>query len=223
MFPVLAKDSATPAKATKGDLTNGSDWTETDVLIFQGENPVAFDNDLIGRLLVKLPEAREKGYYSFEVTFELDENGLLDVAVKNLKNDEIWKTEVVCDVRASQKQIDESARALQGAMAGAPKADTAVGPLPASGAVDYLDLPKPPSRPARPAAPELVPPPDQTPPDFKAVARRSYKMLGQLSEAEGAELRAAYLAFVAAVERDADDVEDLGDALDDVFHQFRKR
>jgi molecular chaperone DnaK len=226
MVPILAKDSAIPSKATKDNFINGGPWTNIDILIFQGENPVAFDNDLIGKLPIALPEARERGYYNFEVTFELDENGLLDVAVKCLNDQQIWKTEVVCNVRASREQIDASARALQDAMAGARNPDAGAGPvgdLPTPPGAGYGDLPKPPKPAARPAEPELVPPPDRTPAEFKTLARRSYKMLAELSTADGAELRAAYLAFVAAVEKDADDVEDRGDDLDDAFRPLRKR
>ena len=46
-------------------------------LIFQGELDTVFDNTLIGKLPIPLPEARESGYWQFEVTFKLDGNGLL--------------------------------------------------------------------------------------------------------------------------------------------------
>jgi hypothetical protein len=46
-------------------------------------------------------------------------------------------------------------------------------------------------------------------------------MLDQLPPAESTRLLAAYNAFVTAVRDGSPDVEELGDALDDLFHQLR--
>jgi hypothetical protein len=81
-------------------------------------------------------------------------------------------------------------------------------------------LPTPPRRPPPgPAAP--LPPPAGTPDEFKAIVRRSYKLIVQLGPAAPGRLVAAYEAFVTAVPAGSDDVEALGDALDDVYHEAR--
>ncbi|ONI77970.1 hypothetical protein ALI144C_31725 [Actinosynnema sp. ALI-1.44] len=221
--PILPKDSRIPGGQTRGDFTNGGNATNIDVMIFQGENPVAFENDLIGKLPIVLPEPKERGYYQFEVTFDLDSNGLLGVGVKCLNDNQIWQTQVQCDVRATAAQIERSAELLNEAMPARPVEQAAGLPLPPT----VGSLPKPPgaATPATPAtpppAPALPPPPAATPDEFKSFARRSFKLIGQLQAEDRATLTAAYTKFVAAVEAGSEDVEDLGDELIDVFHKLR--
>ncbi|GAA0961061.1 Hsp70 family protein [Virgisporangium aurantiacum] len=199
-IPILAKESRLPAEVTDDNFINGERFTEVDVLIYQGERPVAIENDLIGRLPIKLPEARERGYYRFSVTFALDVHGLLNVAVKCLNDGQIWKTDLQCDLRAGREQIEQSARHLESVRAGDD------------------DLPEPPRR----AAP-IEPPPDTVPDEYRRIASRAHELLGKLDAAERAELGAAYTAFVSAVTANSPDVDDLGDELTDVFYRVRPR
>jgi molecular chaperone DnaK len=215
--PILPKDSRIPGSETNDNFVNGSSAKELVVRIFQGENPVAYENDLIGKLPIELPEAREQGYYRFGVTFAIDESGLLSVAVKCLNDNQVWQTQLQCDVRATQAQIESSAIHLEQAMA---RPDGGL-PEPPS-ATDVRDgLPKPPSASVQDVPASLPPPPEQTPDEFKTVARRSYKLVPQLPEPRQAELASAYLAFVIAVRNGSDEVESLGDKLSDVFYQYR--
>ncbi|ANZ41014.1 hypothetical protein BBK82_38580 [Lentzea guizhouensis] len=120
-IPILPKDSRIPGSNTRDNFINGGPSTTLDVLIFQGEHPVAFENDLIGKLPIHLPEARERGYYRFEVTFGIDQNGLLGAAVKCLNDNQVWQTEVQCNVRASRQEIERTAHHIGTVMAGLPK------------------------------------------------------------------------------------------------------
>jgi molecular chaperone DnaK len=120
-IPILPKDSRIPGEQARDNFINGGPYTSVDVLIFQGEHPVAFENDLIGKLPIQLPEARERGYYRFEVTFTIDENGLLGAAVRCLNDDQVWRTELQCDVRASRQAIERGAAHIDAVMAGLPQ------------------------------------------------------------------------------------------------------
>ncbi|MGD9526063.1 MAG: hypothetical protein AB7V44_04675, partial [Pseudonocardia sp.] len=76
--------------------------------------------------------------------------------------------------------------------------------------------------PPAPPDPGVLPdPPAETPAEFRAVARRSFKLIAQLEAADGARLAGAYRAFVAAVQQGSDDVEDLGDQLTDLFYELK--
>jgi len=225
-IPILPKDSRIPGAQTQGGFVNGGGAKVIHVLIFQGENPIAFENDLIGKLPIVLPEAREEGYYRFEVSFSLDADGLLKVEVKCLNDGQIWNTDLQCDVRASREQIEHSAAHIGEVMAQRAKETNG------AGAVDLSDLPPPPGRdlpkpPGQPAAtqrPAPLPAPAEVqgiPDEFKSVVRRSFKLVEQLPPADRAKLAAAYTAFIAAVRTESPDVEDLGDALSDLFYQLR--
>lgn len=222
MARILRKDSRIPIEVTQDHFINagGSKWI--DVMIFQGESERAWDNALIGRLPIELPEERERGYYKFAVTFALDVHGLLGVQVRCLNDDQIWKTDVQCSVRSTSAQIEQSSKHLDEVEAGgsdaAEEPDTRV--------VDE-SVPPPPGRlpppPPRVAAPEPTPPPPpgDTPVEFRSTLRRVYKLLPQLEAPERTRLTAKYLEVLAAVRDDSPDLEDLHDDLYDLFRASR--
>lgn len=219
-FPIIPKESRIPTEKTQGGFKNGGPAQEIPVMIFQGEDPVAFNNTLIGKLPLLLPEPREEGYYKFEVTFILNADGLLSVTVKEIKLQKDWKTELQCNVRATKEQIDSSAEHLKEVMAtGEPAAESAVavGELPKPPSTE--PLPQPPKPAATGAATTAIPePPANTPEQFKSIARRSFKLVSQLPDSEKrTKLLAAYMAFVQAVQAQSPNIDDLGDILDDTY------
>jgi molecular chaperone DnaK len=220
--PILPKDSRIPSSQTDDNFVNGGPVKQLVVRIFQGENPVAYENNLIGKVPIDLPEAREQGYYRFAVTFSIDESGLLAVAVRCLNDDQVWRTQLQCDVRATREEIEQRSKDLAKVMAGRP---TGLPEPPGSEHDVREGLPTPPGAAAttREAteADTLPPPPENTPDEFKSLARRSYKLASQLPAQRRAELASAYLTFVIAVQNDSAEVEDLGDKLSDVFYRYK--
>jgi hypothetical protein len=58
--------------------------------------------------------------------------------------------------------------------------------------------------------------------EFRSIARRCFYLLGQpLDSAKKLRLQEAYFEFVAAVNNGADNLEKLGDALDDVYLELK--
>lgn len=232
--PIIPKESKLPAKQSLDGFTNGGSTDRVEVLIFQGEEPVAFNNTLIGKLPIPLPEVREQGYYQFEITFTLDNDGLLHVAVKELRSQKDWATQIQCAVRSDEKEIDKSAREVASSLASRPGL-----PTPANSArskpFNSANLPKPPAgrpvpsaqpvqpvQPEPPAPPAVPKPPENTPEQFKSIVRRSYKQINQLpSSPERDALLAAYQTFVQAVETSSPDLIDLGDDLEDAYLETR--
>jgi molecular chaperone DnaK len=213
---LIPKESRIPAEKMEGGFVNAGPSRAVDVLIFQGEKDIAFDNTLIGKLPIPLPEPKERGYWRFEVTFQLDANGLLHVMVKRLNDNETFHADVQCGVRSSSGRIEEGATHLAQVMAS--------GDAP----VSMADIPEPPPPPpplaSRPSPPPTASsdgtpePPVETPEEFRSITRRSYKLLQQpMDAAKRAQLADAYNAFDAGVKSGAADLEGLGDALADVY------
>ena len=73
-----------PISETRGGYTNPGPYEYIDVLVYQGEGEYAFDNTLIGMLKIGPMELKPEGHHQFEVTFTLDENGLLSMAVHHI-------------------------------------------------------------------------------------------------------------------------------------------
>jgi molecular chaperone DnaK len=194
---VMPKDSRIPGSATQ-HYTNAGPFTELDIMVFQGEQPAAFDNDLVGSVPINFPEPRPRGHWDLAVTFGLTIDGLLRADVKCVNNGDSWQAELHCGVQADSAAIEESARRAGKTMA--PR------------------MPPPPRPPLKADAP---PPPDGTPEQFRSIARRSYKKLGTLDGDKRTLLLDAYLAFVAAVNESGPDIEGPGDALEEAYLEVR--
>jgi molecular chaperone DnaK (HSP70) len=198
-----------------------------DVLIYQGEDRIAFNNTLIGKLPIPLPEPKPGGYWKFAVTFGLDNDGLLKVIVKRLNDDQSFRADVQCAVRSSRAHIEEGATHLAQVMAvpEVPPPPPPPSPVPAAARREAAAVPAADAGAPAPAAGPPVsaavssPPPETTPEEFRSIARRSYKLLQQpMDAAKQQRLRTAYDKFVAAVAAGGGaGVEDLGDELGDAY------
>jgi molecular chaperone DnaK len=231
---IIPKESRIPAEVTRDEYVNAGPSRSIDVLIYQGEDDVAFNNALIGKLPIPLPEPKERGYWKFAVTFALDNDGILSILVKRLNDNQTFPLKVQCSVRSPKAHIEEGATHLTQVMAvDATGDDAGMGAPPPPPPAPKRQEPRPEPRPAAAAPPPEprpeaaapsspaaapVPPPPGTPDEFRSLARRSYKLLDQPLGSEARDrLLTAYNAFVEAVNLNAPNVEELGDALADVY------
>ena len=213
--PIIPKETRIPAEHTESGFTNRGPSNAVDVLIYQGEDKIAFNNTLIGKLPIPLPEPKPGGYWKFAVTFGLDNDGLLQVIVKRLNDEQSFKANVQCAVRSSRARIEEGAAHLAQVMAES-EAPEVPQPLPPEPAATRRAEAAPPG--GAPAAAAPVPPPETTPEEFRSIARRSYKLLQQpMDAAKRQRLQASYDKFVAAVGNGSPGLEDLGDDLGDAY------
>jgi molecular chaperone DnaK len=225
--PIIRKESRIPAEQTQGGFTNLGPSRSVDVMIYQGEDPIAFNNSLIGKLPIPLPEPRPANSWHFEVTFKLDSDGLLHVNVKRLEDNQEFPLKVQCAVRSSDAGLREGAQHLQQVMAGAPAEVPSPPPPPQAAAATAsrpaATAPTPTQNAAATAKPVgVAPPPENTPEEFRSIARRAYKLLQQpLDPTAAARLGTAYEQFTAAV-RGGGEVEDLGDKLGDVYIEVKR-
>ncbi len=215
---IIPKESRIPVEMTEGGFVNAGPSKSVDVLIFQGEKDIAFDNSLIGKLPIPLPEAKEKGYWRFEVTFKLNNDGMLNVFVKRLNDSLTFEVKVQCSLRSGTARLEQSSSHLVQVMANGSEG---------------ADIPPPPPPPARAAAAATTastsavfaavePPPANTPDEFRPLARRCSKLLEQLGDSgKRQRLITSYCAFVAAVKSGSGNIEELGDSLDEVYRDCR--
>ncbi len=221
---LILKDSNIPADKVESGFTNLGPTPSVEVLIYQGEDDIAFNNTLIGKLPIPLPEIKPANYWNFEVTFKLNPDGLLEVKVKNLNTNQEFETTIQCSVRASRQTIMEGATHIQEVMAGGqePAPPPPVPPPPAPAPEPQAPEPVPA---VQEAEAELVEPegpvpdlPDKTPEEFRWVARRARKLLLQPMNRDKREnLEKAYASFLEAVNTDSADIEEKGDELGETY------
>jgi molecular chaperone DnaK (HSP70) len=92
---LIERGTPIPASSTQRSFTNSAPGPLV-VAIYQGERPLWRDNVWIGELrLLGVDESRPRGYHNFDLTYELDENGLLSVrAVYNNQPGQHWEAEI---------------------------------------------------------------------------------------------------------------------------------
>jgi len=73
-----------PVSLREGGFTNAGPTDHVEVPVYQGEGEYAYQNTLIGTLRIGPMEPKPEGTHQFEVTFSLDDNGLLSMTVHHI-------------------------------------------------------------------------------------------------------------------------------------------
>ncbi len=83
MTAMITRNTTIPTKKSETYSTAADGQTSVEVVVTQGERPMAKDNKLIGRFhLDGIPPA-PRGVPQIEVTFDIDANGILNVSAKD--------------------------------------------------------------------------------------------------------------------------------------------
>ena len=80
---LIERNTTIPTKKSETFSTADDNQTQVEIVVFQGERPMARDNKILGTFsLVGIPAA-PRGVPKIEVTFDLDANGILHVTAKD--------------------------------------------------------------------------------------------------------------------------------------------
>ena len=81
---IVEQGTNIPVDVKRGGFTNPDMAERIIVPVFQGEGKSQYENTLIGSLEIGPMEAKPANFHQFEVTFKLDNNGLLTMMVHHL-------------------------------------------------------------------------------------------------------------------------------------------
>jgi molecular chaperone DnaK (HSP70) len=81
---IIDQGTNIPISVTRDGFVNSGPGEFIEVRVYQGEGTYVFDNALIGNLVIGRMEPKPEGHHKFEVTFSLDENGLLSMTVHHI-------------------------------------------------------------------------------------------------------------------------------------------
>ena len=220
--PLIARGSCIPFSASK-PYTNPEGATMINVPIYQGEGGYAQQNTLIGNMKIGPMTPLPTNQHHFDVTFSLDENGLLTVLVNHVNENKTYKAEFSHET--SVKGDDALISLREGIVAAFSPIPAAEGP--AAGAPGGGGHPRPPAS-AGPAAAAPAPGAGalvvlgvEVKDEFKSLVRRVQKQL--LRETNPA-LVAAYNAFATAANAGTadDQLTDLFDELDEAYGNAKR-
>jgi molecular chaperone DnaK len=108
--PMIPRNTTIPTRKTETFSTAADNQTSVEVHVLQGERPLARDNRTLGKFhLDGIPPA-PRGVPQIEVTFDIDANGILNVAAKDVATGKDQKIQITSSSGLTKEDVDRMAR-----------------------------------------------------------------------------------------------------------------
>jgi len=106
MTTLISRNTTIPTRKSEIFSTASDNQTSVEVHVLQGERPLARDNRTLGRFhLVGLPPA-PRGVPQVEVSFDIDANGIVNVAAKDMATGQEQKITISGSGGLSKEEVD---------------------------------------------------------------------------------------------------------------------
>jgi molecular chaperone DnaK len=107
MTKLIERNTTIPTKKSQIFSTAADNQTAVTIRVFQGERPMAQDNQLLGQFdLVGIPSA-PRGVPQIEVTFDIDANGIVHVHAKDLGTGKEQSIKITAAQKLSDEEIEK--------------------------------------------------------------------------------------------------------------------
>ena len=110
MTPLIARNTTIPTTKSQIFSTAEDNQPAVDIVIYQGERPMAKDNKLLGRFQLTGIKPAKRGDPRIEVTFNIDVNGIFNVKAKDLDTQREQSIEIKNSSGLSQSEIERMIR-----------------------------------------------------------------------------------------------------------------
>jgi len=105
--PMIERNTTIPTKKTQIFSTAADMQTEVEIVIAQGERPMARDNKMLGNFrLTGIPPA-PRGVPQIEVTFDIDRDGILHVSAKDKATGREQSIKITASSGLAKDQVDQ--------------------------------------------------------------------------------------------------------------------
>lgn len=105
--PIIKRNTTLPTRETQFFTTPEDNQTEVQINIYQGERPLAKDNKILAKLLLKNIPMAPRNVPRIEVTFEADASGMYTVTAKDLTTGKAQIVEIVPASGLTKEEIDK--------------------------------------------------------------------------------------------------------------------
>jgi molecular chaperone DnaK len=110
MTRLIERNATIPTKKSQIFTTAADGQTSVEVHVLQGERDMAKGNTTLGRFhLIGIPPA-PRGIPQIEVSFDIDENGIMNVSAKDLGTGKEQKITITASTKLGQEEIDRMVR-----------------------------------------------------------------------------------------------------------------
>ncbi len=106
MTPLIPRNTTIPTTKSQIFSTAQDDQPAVDIMVYQGERPMAHDNKLLGHFTLSGIKPARKGQPRIEVTFSIDVNGIVKVSAKDLDSNQEQNITISGSNGLSEADID---------------------------------------------------------------------------------------------------------------------
>ena len=107
---LIDRNTTVPAKKSNVFSTAADNQPAVDVVVFQGERPMASDNKKLGNFKLDGIDSAPRGMPQIEVSFDIDANGILHVSAKDKKTGKEQKITIKDSSGLSDDEIEQMKR-----------------------------------------------------------------------------------------------------------------
>ena len=110
MTPMIQRNTTIPTRKSDVYSTAADGQSAVDVVVYQGERPIASQNKMLGRFqLTDIPPA-PRGIPQIEVTFDIDANGIVNVSAKDKGTNREQRITISGTGALSKDEVDRMVR-----------------------------------------------------------------------------------------------------------------
>ncbi len=106
MTVMIPRNTTVPVRKTETYTTAENNQTAVDIKVFQGERPMAGDNMLLGQFRLDGIPPAPRGVPQVEVTFDIDANGILNVAAKDKATAREQKITITASTNLNKSEVE---------------------------------------------------------------------------------------------------------------------
>ncbi len=110
MTTIIARNTTIPTTKSQVFSTAEDNQPAVDIMVYQGERPMARDNKLLGNFKLEGIKPARRGEPRIEVSFDIDANGIVHVKAKDLDTNKEQSITIQNSTGLSKSEIDRMVR-----------------------------------------------------------------------------------------------------------------